>query len=131
MGFTDLNDVIRSKILQTMQDKKLRRETMVKRHKLLHLLENAANKKKDIDRQGQHMEETLFSTLFSTQDQLKRVHQTNVIRKNLIKIPDSMTRWSVLVRSADQTTKALKLSGLHQGNMRCLLKESHFAYVLR
>ena len=48
-GFTDPNDVIRSKILQTMRDEKLRREAMVKRLTVQQLLEHAANKE-DIDR---------------------------------------------------------------------------------
>ena len=47
-GFRDPEDVIRSKILQTMRDKKLRREAMVKRCTLQQLLEHAANKE-DID----------------------------------------------------------------------------------
>ena len=36
-GFTDPNYAIRSKILQTMRDKKLRREAMVQRYTLQHL----------------------------------------------------------------------------------------------
>ena len=48
-GLTDLNDAIRSKILQTMRDKKLRREAMVKRYTFQQLLEHAANKE-DNDR---------------------------------------------------------------------------------
>ena len=72
-SFTDPDDVIRSKILQTMRDKKLRREAMVKRYKLQQLLEHAANKE-DIDRQAQHMEETLPSAP-SAQDQVNKVHQ--------------------------------------------------------
>ena len=57
-GFTDPDDVIRSKILQTMRDKKLRREAMVKRYTLQQLLEHAANKE-DVDRQAQDMEQKL------------------------------------------------------------------------
>ena len=57
-GFTDPDDVIRSKILQTIRDRKLGREAMVKRYTLQQLLEHAANKE-DIDRQAQDMEETL------------------------------------------------------------------------
>ena len=44
-GFMNPDDVIRSKILQTMQDKKLRWETMVKRYTLQQLLEHTATKK--------------------------------------------------------------------------------------
>lgn len=43
-GFTDPDDVIRSKILQTMRDKKLRGEAMVKRYTLQQFLQRAANK---------------------------------------------------------------------------------------
>ena len=55
-GFTDPDEVIRSKILQTMHDKKLRREAMVKRCTLQQSLEHVTNKE-DIDRQGQDMEQ--------------------------------------------------------------------------
>ena len=72
-SFTDPDDVIRSKILQTMRDKKLRREAMVKRYTLQQLLEHAANKE-DIDRQDQHMEETLPSAP-SARNQVNKVHQ--------------------------------------------------------
>ena len=68
--FTDPDAVIRSKILQTMHDKKLRREAMVKRYTLQQLLEHTANKE-DIDRQAQNMEETLPSA----RKQVHRVHQ--------------------------------------------------------
>ena len=44
----DPDDVIRSKILQTMRDKKLRREAMVKRYTLQQLLEHAAKKEDSI-----------------------------------------------------------------------------------
>ena len=57
-GFMDPDDVIRSKILQTMRDKKLRREAMVKRYTLQQLLEHAPNKE-DIDRQAQDVEQKL------------------------------------------------------------------------
>ena len=56
--FTDPDDVIRSKILQTMRDKKLRWEAMVKRYILQQLLEHAGNKE-DIDRQAQDMSKSL------------------------------------------------------------------------
>jgi len=46
--FTDPDDVIRSKILQTKPDKKLHQEAMVKQYTLQPLLEHAANKE-DID----------------------------------------------------------------------------------
>ena len=45
--YTDPDDVIRSKILQTMHAKKLHREAMVKRYTLQQLLEHTANKKRN------------------------------------------------------------------------------------
>ena len=57
-SFADPDDATRSKILQTMSDKKLRREAMVKRYTLQQLLDHAANKE-DIDRQAQDMEKVL------------------------------------------------------------------------
>ena len=71
-GFTDPDDIIRSKILQTMHDKKLRQEAMVKRYTLQQLLEHTANKE-DIDQQAQHMEETLLSV--PSARIVNRVHQ--------------------------------------------------------
>ena len=68
-GFTDPDNVIRSKILQTMRDKKLRREAMVKRYTLQLLLEHAANKE-DIDRQAQVMEQKLAPD----QERVNRIH---------------------------------------------------------
>lgn len=68
-GFTDPDDVIRSKILQTMRAKKLRREAMVKRYTLQQLLEHAANKE-DIDRQALDME----GKLPAVEERVKRVH---------------------------------------------------------
>ena len=59
-SFADPDDAICSKILQTMSDKKLRREAMVKRYTLQQLLDHAANKE-DIDRQAQDMEKVLTS----------------------------------------------------------------------
>ena len=69
-SFADPDDAIRSKILQTMSDKKLRREAMVKRYTLQQLLEHAANKK-DIDRQAQDMEKVLTSETVP----VNRVHE--------------------------------------------------------
>jgi len=43
-GFTDPDDAIRSKILQTMRDKKLRGEAMVKRYTLQQLLQRRTKK---------------------------------------------------------------------------------------
>ena len=71
-GFTVPDDVIRGRILQTMRDKKLHREAMVKRHILQQLLEHASNKEY-IDRQAQHMEETLPSV--PSARNVNRVHQ--------------------------------------------------------
>ena len=68
-GFTDPDEVIRSKILQTMHAKKLHREAMVKRYTLQQLLEHTANKK-DIDRQAQDMDQKFAPD----QDRVKRIH---------------------------------------------------------
>jgi len=68
-GFTDPDDLIRSKILQTMRDKKLRREAIVERYTLQQLLEHAANKE-DIDREAQDMERKLAPV----KDQVNRIH---------------------------------------------------------
>ena len=57
-GFTDASDVIRSKILQTMVDGRLRREAMVKGYSLDELLKHAANKE-DIDGQAKPIEQSL------------------------------------------------------------------------
>lgn len=57
-AFTDPDDAVRSKILQSMRNKKLHREAMVKRYTLWQLLEHAANKE-DIDRQAKGMEEEI------------------------------------------------------------------------
>ena len=69
-SFADPDDAIRSKILQSMSDKKLRREAMVKRYTLQQLLEHAANKE-DIDRQAQDMEKVLTSETVP----VNRVHE--------------------------------------------------------
>ena len=68
-GFTDPDAVIRSKILQTMRDKKLRREAMVKRYTLQQLLEHVANKE-DVNRQAQDMEQKLAPD----QERVNRIH---------------------------------------------------------
>jgi len=54
-AFPDRDDAIRSKILNTMRDKKLRREAMVKNYSLSDLLKNAATKE-DVDRQAKQIE---------------------------------------------------------------------------
>ena len=56
--FPDINDAIRSKLLQTMIDGRLRREAMVKSYSLEELLKHAANKE-DIDRQAKAIEQSL------------------------------------------------------------------------
>ena len=72
-GFLDPDDVIRSKILHTMRDKKLRQEAMMKRYTLQQLSAHAANKE-DVDRQAQHMEKTLPSVP-RARNQVNRVYQ--------------------------------------------------------
>ncbi len=60
-SFPDINDAIRSKILQTMKDGILRREAMVKKYTLNELLMHAANKE-DIDRQAKSIEQSSQAT---------------------------------------------------------------------
>ncbi|RUA05416.1 MAG: hypothetical protein DSY43_04620 [Gammaproteobacteria bacterium] len=69
-SYSDPDDMVRSKLLQTMLDKRLRREAMVKRFTLQELLKHAANKE-DIDRQARAIEKTLHYSKNSreTQDQ--------------------------------------------------------------
>ncbi len=68
--FPDIEDTIRSKLLQTMKDGKLRRETMIKRYTLTQFLEHAANKD-DIDRQAHTIENA------DTNREVKRVYSKN------------------------------------------------------
>ena len=56
-SFPDIDDAIRSKILQTMKDGILRREAMIKKYTLNELLMHAANKE-DIDRQAKSIEQS-------------------------------------------------------------------------
>ena len=74
-GFMDPDDVIWSKILQTIHNKKLQREAMLKRYTLQQLLEHKANKD-DIDRQAQDMEQKLAPD----QDQVNRIHPNRTQR---------------------------------------------------
>ncbi len=53
--FADRDDTIRTRILQTMSDKKLRREAMMKNYTLQELLKHAAIKE-DVERQASAME---------------------------------------------------------------------------
>jgi len=64
----DPDNVIQSKILQTMCNKKLHREAMVKRYTLEQLLEHAADK--DIDREAQD----IVQKLVLVPDQAKNIH---------------------------------------------------------
>ena len=109
-SFTDPDDVIRSKILQTMRDKKLLRVAMVKRYTLQQLLEHAANKE-DIDRQSQHMEETLPlhppHEIRSTKC-IKR--DTRNPRTNQSLDRHMMTRRAIPANSVGWTTKVLSHS---------------------
>ena len=54
--FADKDDSIRTRILQTMTDKKLRREAMYKNYTLAQIVDNATNKE-DIERQAKEMEQ--------------------------------------------------------------------------
>ena len=65
--FPDADDSIRSKILQTMNDKKLRREAMLRKYDLSNLLKHAANKE-DVERQAASMEK-------AATEQVNRVYE--------------------------------------------------------
>ncbi len=67
-AFPDADDAIRSKLLETMKDGRLRREAMIKRYTLQQLLENAASKE-DIDRQTKAMECECYPSLTAHQHQ--------------------------------------------------------------
>ena len=72
--FPDQDDAIRTKILLTMKDKKLRREAMLKNYTLSALLKNAANKE-DVERQAVNMEKV------SHPDAANRVYEQKKTRR--------------------------------------------------
>ena len=76
-GFTYPDGVIGSQILQTMRDKKLRLEAMVKRYTLQQLLEHAANKE-EIDRKAQGIEQKLAPD----QDRVDRINPKRTRKPN-------------------------------------------------
>ena len=65
--FPDIDDAIRSKILQTMTDKRLRREAMMKGLNLSNILKEAANRE-DVERHAVKMER------MSIKDDIKQVY---------------------------------------------------------
>ena len=65
--FPDADDAIRSKILQTMVDKRLRREAMLKEFSLTKILQEAANRE-DVERQAKEMEK------MSLKEDIKQVY---------------------------------------------------------
>ncbi|KAK3726579.1 hypothetical protein QZH41_011039 [Actinostola sp. cb2023] len=73
-SYSDPDDMVRSKLLQTMLDKRLRREAMVKRFTLQELLKHAANKE-DIDRQARAIEKTLHYSKNSRETQVQEVNK--------------------------------------------------------
>ena len=70
----DQDDAIRTKILLTMNDKKLRREAMLKNYTLSTLLKNAANKE-DVERQAVNIEKV------SHPDAATRVYEQKKTRR--------------------------------------------------
>ena len=56
--FADMDDAIRSKLLHTLRDSKLRCKAMVKSYSLVNLLKHASSKE-NVDRQASSMEESL------------------------------------------------------------------------
>ena len=85
-SYADPDDAVRSKILQTMRDKKLRREAMVKRYTLQQLLEHAANKE-DIDRQAHDMEKALTSETVPVNKVYEKRHHNPKGKRNKKKPP--------------------------------------------
>lgn len=73
-GYADPEDVLRSKLLLTMRDGKLRREAMIQRYSLKELLTHAANKE-DIERLAQSIEKD------GRQGQSEEVHQVYAKKK--------------------------------------------------
>ena len=71
--FADRDDSIRTKILQTMNDKQLRREAMLKCLPLDKLLKRAANKE-DVERQAREMEK-------NARDDVNRVYEQRKPKK--------------------------------------------------
>ena len=71
--FVDSDDSIRTKILQTMNDKQLRREAMLKCLSLDKLLKRAANKE-DVERQAKEMEK-------NARDDVNRVYEQRKQKK--------------------------------------------------
>ena len=61
--FPDDEDAIRTKILQSMNDKKLRREAMVKNYTLNDILKHAANRE-DVERQAKTMEKDSVNRVY-------------------------------------------------------------------
>ena len=85
--FPDADDSIRSKILQTMNDKKLRREAMLREYDLSNLLKHAANKE-DVERQAASMEK-------AATEQVNRVYEqrkSNSIYRKKYKPPPKQER---------------------------------------
>ena len=68
--FPDADDSIRSKIIQTMNDKRLRREAMLKEYDLSNLLKHAANKE-DVERQATKMEKAATKEVKKVYEQRK------------------------------------------------------------
>ena len=131
-GFLDPDDVIRSKILHTMRDKKLRQEAMMKRYTLQQLPAHAANKE-DVDHQAQHMEKTLPSVP-PARNQVNRVYQKRH-QKPKDKLKPKTTH-------DDKKSNSWQFCGLdHKGprsqcpasgkTCGCCSKKSHFARMCK
>ena len=128
--FPDADDSIRSKILQTMNDKKLRREAMLREYDLSNLLKHAANKE-DVERQAASMEK-------AATEQVNRVYEqrkSNSIYRKKYKPPPKQE-----MKTTAQKTCPL-CGGDHDGpRTKCPAsgktcsnchKKGHFAVVCR
>ena len=135
-NFPDINDAIRSKLLQTMTDGRLRREAMVKSYSLEELLKHAANKE-DIDRQAKSIERSLQSTRVDEKD-VNRVFEKKSRYVKQRKSPSQRGR----IESGKQAGKACSYCGMSHENQRSscpaaekkcynCLKTGHFARMCR
>ena len=110
--FPDQDDAIRTKILLTMNDKKLRREGMLKNYTLSALLKNAANKE-DVERQAVNIEKV------SHPDAANRVYEQKKTRRSFKKFskPASESGQKKHKESAGEKHKQL-VSESHNHNPR-------------